>query len=52
MVCHFGALVDEAPFEDLLGPNFVGSYNVWESAKINKVKRIIYASSIHAVECT
>ena len=49
MVCHFGALVDEAPFEDLLGPNFVGSYNVWESAKINKVKRIIYASSIHAV---
>ena len=49
MVCHFGALVDEAPFEDLWGPNFVGSYNVWESAKINKVKRIIYASSIHAV---
>ena len=49
MICHFGALVDEAPFEDLLGPNFIGSYNVWEAAKINKVKRIIYASSIHAV---
>ena len=49
MICHFGAMVDEAPFEDLLGPNFIGSYNVWEAAKINKVKRIIYASSIHAV---
>ena len=49
MVCHFGALVDEAPFEVLLGSNFIGSYNIWESAKINKVKRIIYASSIHAV---
>jgi uronate dehydrogenase len=23
MVVHFGAIVDEAPFETLLGPNFV-----------------------------
>ena len=49
MICHFGAIVDEKKFSDLLGPNFIGSYNVWESAKQNKVKRIIYASSIHAV---
>ncbi len=49
MICHFGAVVDELPFDYLLGPNFVGSYNVWESARKNNVKRIIYASSIHAV---
>ena len=49
MICHFGAIVDESPFNELLGPNFIGSYNIWEAAKKNKVKRIIYASSIHAV---
>ena len=49
MIVHFGAFVDEAPFEKLLGPNFVGSYNVWEAARRNKAKRVIYASSIHAV---
>jgi len=49
MVVHFGAIVDEAPFEELLGPNFVGSYNVWESAFKHGARRVIYASSIHAV---
>ena len=49
MVVHFGAYVDEGPFEKLWGPNFVGSYNVWESARLAGVKRVIYASSIHAV---
>lgn len=49
MVLHFGAFVDEGPFEKLLGPNFVGSYNIWEAAFQHKLKRVIYASSIHAV---
>lgn len=49
MVCHFGAIVDEGPFEELLGPNFIGSYNVWESAQKAGARRIVYASSIHAV---
>ena len=49
MICHFGAVVDELPFDNLLGPNFIGSYNIWDSARRNSVKRIIYASSIHAV---
>lgn len=49
MVLHFGAIVDEGPFEELLGPNFIGSYNVWESAQKAGARRIIYASSIHAV---
>lgn len=49
MVVHFGAIVDEVPFEELWGPNFVGSYNIWESAHKHGVKRVVYASSIHAV---
>lgn len=49
MVVHFGAIVDEAPFEELWGPNFVGSYNVWEAAWQAGVRRVVYASSIHAV---
>lgn len=49
MVIHFGAIVDEKPFEELLGPNFVGSYNIWEAGYKAGVRRIVYASSIHAV---
>ena len=49
MVVHFGAIGDEAPFEQILGPNIVGAYTVWEAARRNGVRRVIYASSIHAV---
>lgn len=49
MVVHFGANGDEAPFEELLGPNFIGAYNIWEAAHQNGVRRVVYASSIHAV---
>lgn len=49
MVVHFGAIGDEAPFEELLGPNFIGAYNVWEAAYRNSVRRVVYASSVHAV---
>jgi uronate dehydrogenase len=49
MVIHFGAIGDERPFEALLGPNFIGAYNVWEAAYRHKVRRVVYASSIHAV---
>lgn len=49
MVVHFGAIGDEAPFEDILGPNIVGAYNVWEAAYRHGVRRVVYASSVHAV---
>ncbi len=49
MVVHMGAFVDEGPFEQLLGPNFVGSYNIWEAASRHGVRRVVYGSSIHAV---
>ena len=49
MVVHFGAVGDEAPFEQILGPNIVGAYNIWEAAHRNNLRRVVYASSIHAV---
>ncbi len=49
MVVHFGAIGDEAPFETILGPNIIGAYNVWEAAHKHKLRRVVYASSIHAV---
>jgi len=49
MVVHFGSYVDEGPFETLLGPNFVGAYNIYESAYRAGVRRVIFSSSVHSV---
>jgi uronate dehydrogenase len=49
LVVHFGAVVDELPFDQMWGPNFMGSFNIWESARQLGVKRVVYASSIHAM---
>jgi len=49
MVVHFGAIGDEAPFDAILQANIIGAYNVWEAAYAMGVKRVVYASSIHAV---
>ncbi len=49
MVVHFGAIGDEAPFNAILQANIIGAYNVWEAAYQNGVKRVVYASSVHAV---
>ena len=49
MVVHFGAIGDEAAWDDILQSNIVGAYNVWEAAYRHGVKRVVYASSVHAV---
>jgi len=49
MVVHFGAIGDEAPFDAILQANMIGAYTVWEAARQHGVKRVVYASSIHAV---
>jgi len=49
MVVHFGAIGDEAPFDAILQSNIVGAYNVWEAARVQGLRRVVYASSIHAV---
>lgn len=48
-VIHFGALIREASFPDILRTNILGTHNVWEAALAAGVKRVVYASSCHAV---
>jgi dTDP-4-dehydrorhamnose reductase len=38
-----------ATWDELLAPNVVGTYNTFVAAKAAKCRRVIYASSIHAV---
>jgi uronate dehydrogenase len=48
-VIHLGGISVEAPFEDLLEANIRGLYNLYSAAQKQGVKRIVYASSNHAV---
>jgi len=36
-------------FDELLKPNFVGAYTVFEAARLVGVERVIFASSVHAI---
>src|SRR4051812_16871299 len=47
-VVHLGAVPDEAPFEQIAGPNLHGAYHVFEACRRFGVKRVVYASSNHA----
>ena len=40
---------EENDFKKILEPNIIGLYNLFEAARISGVKRIITASSVHAV---
>ncbi len=48
-IVHFGAAPVERPWEEILESSIKGGYNVYEAARRHGVKRIVYASSIHAV---
>ena len=38
-----------AEFSEILKPNIIGAYNVFEAARQSKVKRVIFASSVHTI---
>jgi uronate dehydrogenase len=44
-VLHLGALPDEAPFDQLAGPNLHGPFHVLEAARRAGVRRVVLASS-------
>ena len=48
-IVHFGAIPIEDTQQNILHNNIIGTYNLFEAARINKVKRIIFASSNHAI---
>jgi nucleoside-diphosphate-sugar epimerase len=48
-VIHLGGLSGEAPFEDILHTNVLGSHHVLEAARRQGVRKVLLASSNHAV---
>src|SRR5436190_22419667 len=47
-IVHLGAQATEASFDALLGPNLIGTFNVFEAARRAGVRRVVFASSNHA----
>lgn len=43
-----GKVIGENPWEKILPNNIMSTYNIFEAARRKKVKRVVYASSIHA----
>ena len=48
-ILHFGGYSVEGPWDDILQSNIIGGYNVFEAARKKRVKRVVFASSNHAV---
>jgi uronate dehydrogenase len=47
-VIHLGGFAVEGPWDVILRSNIVGCYNLFEAARRNGVKRILFATSNHA----
>ena len=48
-IMHLGGFSVEGPWETILNANIIGCYNLFEEARKAGVKRIVFASSNHAV---
>jgi uronate dehydrogenase len=48
-IVHLGGYSIEGPWDAILNANIIGCYNMFEAACRNKVKRVVFASSNHAV---
>ena len=48
-IVHLGGYSVEGPWEGILQANIIGCYNVFEAARRNGVKRVLFATSNHAV---
>jgi uronate dehydrogenase len=48
-ILHFGGVSVERPFEEILGANICGVFHVYEAARRNGVKRVVFASSNHVI---
>lgn len=48
-VAHFGGFSVEGPWDTILNANIIGCYNLFEAARKKGVKRVVFASSNHAM---
>jgi uronate dehydrogenase len=46
-VVHLAACPDEAPFDRILADNVVATQHVFEAARLQSVRRVVFASSVH-----
>ncbi|MFG2572096.1 NAD-dependent epimerase/dehydratase family protein [Streptomyces sp. NPDC048481] len=51
-IIHLAGISLEAPFEKILTANIAGTYNLYEAAHDEGVRRVVFASSNHAVGFT
>ena len=48
-IVHFGGVPLERGWDEILNANIRGSYHIYEGARKHGVKRVVYASSVHAI---
>lgn len=48
-IVHFGGIRIEDSFDRILQANIIGTFNVFDAARRFGIKRIVYASSVHAI---
>jgi Nucleoside-diphosphate-sugar epimerases len=48
-IVHLGGYSVEGPWEAILKANIIGCYNMFEAARRNRVKRVLFPTSNHAV---
>lgn len=48
-ILHFGGVSVERPFEEILDANIRGIFHLYEAARRNGVKRVVFASSNHVI---
>lgn len=48
-IVHFGGASRERVWDDVLNSTIRGSYHLYEGARANGVRRVVYASSVHAI---
>jgi uronate dehydrogenase len=48
-IVHLGGISVDAPFDDLIEANIRGTYNLYEAARRHGVRRVVFASSNHAI---
>jgi uronate dehydrogenase len=48
-IVHFGGAPNEQPWQTILDANIRGSYHIYEGARKHGARRVVYASSVHAI---
>jgi uronate dehydrogenase len=48
-IVHMGGVAVDGPWEPILAANIIGMHHLYEAARIHSVKRIVWASSNHAI---